>query len=62
MLLVIPELMEVLETVPTGPRQEEVAYELAREAVRPRLYLAFALGLATTAIGSYYKWLPGLRS
>ena len=61
MALVLPELMEVLETVPTGPEQEEAAYELAREAVRPRLYVAFALGLGTTALGAYYKLLPGFR-
>jgi hypothetical protein len=61
MLLVMPELMKVLETVPTGPKQEAAAYEVAREAVRPRLLVAFALALATTALGTHFKKLPGFR-
>jgi hypothetical protein len=61
MLLVMPELMEVLETVPTGPEQEAAARDLAKEAIRPHLLLAFALALATTALGAHYKKLPGFR-
>lgn len=61
MILVIPELMQVLETVPTGPEQEAAASELVREAVRPRLLMAFALALGTTALGAHFKRLPGFR-
>ena len=61
MRLVMPELMEVLETIPPGPDQEAAASEAAREAVRPRLLVAFALALGTTALGAHFKWLPGFR-
>ncbi len=61
MILVIPELVQVFETVPPGPDQETAASELVREAVRPRLPMAFALSLATTALGAHFKRLPGFR-
>ena len=53
---------EVLAEVPTGPQQEEVADQVARETAGPRLYSAFALSVATVVIGAYYKLLPGLKS
>lgn len=60
-LLVTPSLIEVLRTVPPGPEQEEIAREVAREAIQPRLWIALALAVATTAIGVSRGLLPGTR-
>ncbi len=61
MLLVAPELIEVWREVPPGPEQEEVAKEVARQAARPRLPIALAAAVVTTALGTYARILPGLR-
>ena len=61
LLLVAPELLEILREVPPGPEQQKLAEEAVREAIRPRLPVAGALALLTTVLGSYYKVLPGLR-
>jgi hypothetical protein len=61
LLLILPGLLEVLAEVPPGPAQEAAAYEVARELARPRIYSSIALSVATVAIGSYYKVLPGMR-
>jgi ABC-type sulfate transport system permease component len=60
-LIALPALLEVAQTVPPGPEQQEAAREAARAAVRPRLLAAFLLALAFTAIGIYTGWLPGTR-
>jgi hypothetical protein len=62
LLLILPSLLEVLADVPAGPEQEKIAYEVARQVARPRLYSAAALSVATVLIGGYYKVLPGMRS
>jgi hypothetical protein len=62
LLLVAPELLEILREVPPGPEQQEVAEEAVHTVFRPRLPVAAALALLTTALGSYYQVLPGLRA
>ena len=60
-VLILPSLLQVLAEVPTGPQQEEAAYQVARAVAGPRLYGAFALSVALVVIGSYYKILPGMK-
>ena len=62
LLLILPELLDVLANVPQGPEQEEIAKQVAREAVRPRLSIAAALALLTTGLGGYFGWLPGMKA
>ena len=59
--LVGPALYEVLITMPPGPEQEEMAREVARETVRPRLWIALVAAIATTAAAAYAQILPGVR-
>jgi len=61
LLLVAPSLLEVLDTVPTGPEQQEAAERVAREVIRPRLWLAVVLAASTTVLGSHFRLLPGMR-
>jgi hypothetical protein len=60
LLLVAPSLWEVLQTVPTGPEQQEAAQQVAREVVRPRLLVAVVLSAVTTILGAHYRVLPGI--
>ncbi len=62
LLLIAPELLEVLNTVPTGPEQERMAEQVAHDALAPRLPIAIALSLLTLGVAGYYQRLPGLRS
>jgi hypothetical protein len=62
LLLVAPSLLEVLQTVPPGPEQQEAAQQIAHEVVRPRLWIAVVLSALTTILGAHYGLLPGLRS
>lgn len=61
LLLVSPQLYEAAQSVPPGPEQEEVAKQMVREAIRPRLWIALVASVATTAIGARSGWLPGMR-
>ena len=61
LLLVMPELMKVLETVPPGPEQQELANRVAHEAIRPRMPIALVLAVGVTALGGYFGILPGLK-
>lgn len=61
MLLVVPELLRVLETVPPGPEQKELASQVAREAMGPRIPAALVLSGLVTALGGYFGVLPGLK-
>ncbi len=61
-VLMAPELFEVLQSVPTGPEQERLAEQVARETLAPRLPVAIALSLATVGLAAYYQRLPGLRA
>jgi ABC-type uncharacterized transport system permease subunit len=60
LLLVAPSLWEVLRTVPTGPEQQEAAQQVAREVIRPRLWIAVVLSAVTTILGAHYRVLPGI--
>ncbi len=61
MALIAPALYEVAQTLPPGPEQEEAAKQAAQEAIQPRLVIAFAASVLTTALGAHFKVLPGLR-
>ena len=61
LLLVAPSLVEVAQTVPPGPEQREAAQEVAREVVRPRLWIALALAAVTTTLCAHFRVLPGMR-
>ena len=61
LLLVSPSLIDVIQNVPTGPEQQEIAKEIVRESVRPRLWIAMLLSAVTTTLGAHYRVLPGLR-
>jgi hypothetical protein len=57
-----PALLEILRSMPPGPEQESAAREAARRAVGPRLPIAALAALATTAVGTVARLLPGARS
>jgi hypothetical protein len=61
LLFTAPALYEVLNSMPPGPEQEEMAKQVARQVVRPRLPLAFGAGALTTLLGVYLRVLPGFR-
>ncbi len=61
LLLIAPELIEVARTVAPGPEQQEQARRVAYATVRPRLPIALAAALVTTALLAYAKRLPGMR-
>ena len=60
-LLVAPALWEVLQSTPVGPEQEEVAAQVAKETIQPRLWIAFVAAVATVALGMSRGVLPGTR-
>jgi hypothetical protein len=61
LILIAPSLIEILETVPTGPEQQQAAEEIAREVIQPRLWIAVVLSTITTVAGAHYHLLPGFR-
>jgi hypothetical protein len=61
LLLVAPELGNVMNTIPPGPEQQTAAQEAVHAAFRPRLPFALVLALVTTAAGAYFRLLPGFR-
>ena len=61
LLLVLPQLYEAARSVTPGPAQEEMAKQLVREAIRPRLWIALVASVATTALGAKTGVLPGMR-
>ena len=61
MVLILPELLDVLEHVPTGPEQEQAAQQVAHAVAGPRLLAAFLMATGSVAVGAYYKILPGMR-
>ena len=62
LLLVSPTLLEIIESVPTGPEQEEAARVAAQEAIQPRFWIAIVAASLSTVLGAHYRVLPGLRS
>ena len=61
MILIAPSLIAVLETVPTGPEQQQAAETVAHEVIRPKLWIAVGLSAITTVAGAHYRLLPGFR-
>ena len=59
LLLAAPVLIEVANSVPPGPEQQEAAARAAKEAVQSRLWIAGVAALATTAMGIRAGVLPG---
>ena len=57
-LQVLPDLVALLE-MPPGPDQERAALEAARTTSRP--LASILLALFATALGSYYRVLPGMK-
>jgi TctA family transporter len=62
LLLAAPALIEVANTVPPGPEQQEAAERAAKEAVQSRLWMAGLAALVTTALGIRTGVLPGTRA
>jgi hypothetical protein len=62
LILVTPSLVSVMQTVSPGPEQQAAAEEVAREIVRPRLWIAIVLAATTTTLGAHFRLLPGLRA
>jgi TctA family transporter len=54
-----PALWEVLQTVPPGPEQEEIAARAAQQALQSRVWIAFVAAVATTGLGMAKGLLPG---
>jgi hypothetical protein len=61
LLLVLPELLDVLANAPPGPEQERIAQQRVHAIARPRLAIAAVLAVLTTVAGAYYRVLPGMR-
>ena len=61
LLLVMPELLDVMRSVPPGPAQEEAAREAAYEATRRRLPWALVATILTLIVAAYTRALPGMR-
>ena len=61
LILVVPALFEVLQTLPPGPEQEEAARIAAQEAASGKLGAAFLLATFATGVGLYKHWLPGTQ-
>ena len=62
LILILPELLDVLTEVSPGPEQRQIAERVAREAARPRLLPGLLLALGAVGLGSYLRLLPGLRN
>lgn len=58
-LMVLPQLLDLLSSMPPGPEQEQAARRIAHEGAHP--LAAFLLSLATTALATHFQVLPGMR-
>ncbi|TDJ14632.1 MAG: hypothetical protein E2O66_02750 [Deltaproteobacteria bacterium] len=61
MLLVMPEMIQALKTIPPGPEQQEAVTNMLQANMRPRLGIALVAAIATVLGGAVKGWLPGLR-
>lgn len=59
--LTLPALWPLLGSTAPGPELQERARQVARDALRPRLGLAFGLAALATLAGSWLRVLPGMR-
>ncbi len=68
MILAAPALVEVFKGLPpqidsdvaAQQAAEEAARVAVKDAIQPRLWLAVAASVLTTAVGAWRKFLPGL--
>ncbi len=60
-LLILPDLLDVLASMPPGPDQERAATEVARRAMAGKTIPVFLMALAAAGVGAYYRVLPGMR-
>jgi len=61
LLLIAPALLSLSGRTDPGPELQAQAQQVAHEAIRGRLPLAFLAALVTTGLGLYTRRLPGLR-
>ncbi len=61
LLLVAPTLLRATATLPPGPEAQEAVRLAVRDAIRPKLPIAFGAALVTTALGLRARLLPGAR-
>ncbi|TDI25757.1 MAG: hypothetical protein E2P06_04070 [Acidobacteria bacterium] len=61
MLLVMPEMIQALKTIPPGPEQQEAVTNMLQANMRPRLGIALVAAIATVLGGAVKGCLPGLR-
>ena len=59
LLQVLPDLLALLASMPPGAEQQRAAQETARSGANP--LAAAILSLLTTALGSHFQVLPGMR-
>lgn len=59
LMMLMPDLLDVLAAGGDEPTMQRRAQEVARENARPQL--ALGLSLLATALGGYFQVLPGLR-
>jgi hypothetical protein len=60
--LVSPALLEIANKPISGPEQQQLAQEAAREAISGKLWIAVLGAAATVALGIWARVLPGLRA
>lgn len=64
LLLVLPEMLHALQTIPPAATPEEdraIASEVARSAAAGRLPWALGATIIACGLGAYTRSLPGLR-
>jgi hypothetical protein len=62
LLLVLPEMLDVLAEVPPGPAQEKIAKEAVHEAFGGKFYIALGGAICTVLLGAHLQVLPGLSA
>jgi len=61
LILVLPEMLEALSRLAPGDDPEAAGKAAAQSAAQGRLWIALALSLASTALGTHFGVLPGTR-
>lgn len=59
-LQVLPDLVGLLGSMEPGPEQQQAAERIMREGSSPLVSLVLSLG--ATALGTWYRLLPGMRT
>jgi ABC-type Fe3+ transport system permease subunit len=60
--LVSPALLEIANQPVSGPEQQQLAHDAARQAISGKLWIALLAATATVALGIWARVLPGLRA